>query len=386
MDFNDYFNPVSLEKPDERIFFKESLFCKRIKTHTANSPISDIDDVNVVIIGVPEERNAISSGSRLAPDVVREKLYQLVSIKGPLNIFDFGNLKLGNSINDTYFALRDAMSELIEKNIIPIVIGGSQDLTYGMFSAYEFLKRKVNLVTFDARIDLQNANNELKSDSYLSTILVRRDTLFNYVNIGQQIYFLDDKEIAFLDKTLSYPVRLGLVRGNMPAIEPILRDADLISLDVCSIKQNDAPGQSFPSPNGFYSEEICQLARYAGLGDRISSFGLFEINPKLDINNQTSHLIAQVIWYFLDGLANRQKETPAEEDKSFKKFIIHLDHEGRDVTFYKSMKTNRWWIEIPSLNKDRKNIIAACNYEDYQTTCEKEIPDIYWKLFQKINY
>ncbi|MBN1183306.1 MAG: formimidoylglutamase [Bacteroidales bacterium] len=386
MDFNDYLNPVSLEKPDERFFFRESLFCKKIKTHTPNNPITDIDDIHVAIIGIPEERNAISSGSRLAPDPIREKLYQLTSVKGALNIYDFGNLKTGNSINDTYFAIRDVVSELIEKNIVPVIIGGSQDLTYGMFLAYEFLKRKINLITFDARIDLQNATNEMKSDSYLSTILVKRDTLFNYTNIGQQIYFLDDNETAFLNKTLSYPVRLGHVRGNMPAIEPLLRDADLISLDVCSIKQNDAPGQSFPSPNGFYSEEICQLARYSGLSDRVSSFGIFEINPKNDINNQTAHLAAQIIWYFLDGLANRQKEVPADEDKNFKKFIIHLDHEGRDVTFFKSMKTNRWWIEIPSLKPNRQNIIAACNYDDYQTTCGKEIPDIYWKIFQKINY
>lgn len=386
MNFNDYFNPISLEKPDDRFFFKETLFCKKIKTHTPNTSVQNIKDISVAIIGVPEERNALFQGSRLSPDLIREKLYQLSSIKRNLLVYDFGNLKIGNSINDTYFALRDVISKLIELRIIPVIIGGSQDLTYGMFLAYEFCKMKTNLVTIDSRIDLQNSQNELKSDSYLSTILFKKETLFNYTNIGHQEYFLDDNEVEFLQKTSSFHIRLGAIRGNLPFIEPVLRDADLVSLDISAVKQTDAPGQSCPSPNGFYSEEICQLARYSGMSDKISSFGIFEINPKFDNNSQTVHLAAQIIWYFLDGLANRQKEFPLEKDKAFKKFIIHLGHENRDITFYKSMKTNRWWIEIPDIKEKDNSLIVACNHEDYEIACNKEVPDIYWKVFQKINY
>ena len=203
------------------------------------------------------------------------------------------------SINDTYYAVRDIVSELIELHVVPVIIGGSQDITYGMFQGYEYLKKKINFVTIDSRIDLQNAQNELKSDSYLSTILLKKDTLFNYTNIGHQMYFLDENELEFLHKTLSNHLRLGAVRGHLTSIEPILRYADLISLDISSVKQNEAPGQSMPSPNGFYNEEICQLAKYSGLSDRISAFGIFNINPKQDINEQTVHLGAQIIWYFL---------------------------------------------------------------------------------------
>ena len=39
----------------------------------------------------------------------------------------------GSSIEDTYFVVKSLVAELIKKRIIPVVIGGSQDLTYPMY-------------------------------------------------------------------------------------------------------------------------------------------------------------------------------------------------------------------------------------------------------------
>jgi arginase family enzyme len=51
---------------------------------------------------------------------------------GNASIADLGDIPEGNSVEDTYFAVKKLVSELIKKKILPIIIGGSQDLTYAL--------------------------------------------------------------------------------------------------------------------------------------------------------------------------------------------------------------------------------------------------------------
>ena len=169
-------------------------------------------------------------------------------------------------------------------------------------------------------------------------------------------------------------------------MEPVLRDATMISLDVCAIRQSDAPGHFSATPNGFYGEEICTLAMYAGLSERLSTLGIFEVNPHFDINDQTSHLSAQVIWYFIDGFAKKRSEYPHEKSREFREYIVHLNEIDQDLIFYKSTETNRWWIKTPALKlKPGYPEFISCSYEDYQKASNQEIPDRWWKAYQKFN-
>jgi formiminoglutamase len=55
-----------------------------------------------------------------------------------------GNIRAGHKVSDTYVALKLLVAELIKKNILPVIIGGGQDLTYPQFMAYEELEQKVD--------------------------------------------------------------------------------------------------------------------------------------------------------------------------------------------------------------------------------------------------
>ena len=90
------------------------------------------------------------------------------------------------------------------------------------------------------------------------------------------------------------------------------------------------------------------------MSDRVSSFGIFEINSEKDLNNQTSHLISQVIWYFLEGFSLRIGDFPSKKSisKNFKKYVVPLDQEDFQFIFYKSKLSGRWWISsITSIGK-----------------------------------
>jgi hypothetical protein len=157
--------------------------------------------------------------------------------------------------------------------------------------------------------------------------------------------------------------------------EPLLRDSDVAIFDISAVRQSDAPGTWSPSPNGFYGEEICLLSRYTGISDNLKVFGLFEVNPELDIRSQTTGLSAQILWFFLEGFAQKQHEAPDSDSATgrFIRYHVRVTDLDDDLVFVKSNLTDRWWIEL-RLEDDSSRYIA-CSHEDYLRANRNEVPD-----------
>jgi len=386
MDLNDYFNPVSLGKPPYSLLRNKAKFGRNITIHTPDIPITKQKQYDIALMGVEDDRNSENKGAAKAPDFIRSKLYQLLHPPKGLKIIDLGNLKIGPEVKDSYFGLRDVIIELLKQNIVPIVIGGSQDLTLGIAEAFEKLEKSINLVTIDSRIDLHSGSKSISSLNWLHQLFKKRSRfLFNYTNIGLQEYFTDPEDLLLIKNLYFGTYRLGTVRSNMVDVEPVLRDADIVSLDFGAVRQSDAPGNFHVSPNGFHGEEICQLAKYSGQGSRLAAFFIGEVNPEFDPLQATSHLAAQTIWYLIDGFSQRVIEKP-DESENFTKFIVSPDAFEHRLVFYKSENTGRWWLEIPVIKQNRESsYLISCSYDDYLQAGRQEIPDRWWKAFQKIN-
>jgi formiminoglutamase len=381
MDLNQYFEPVSLERNTDSIGFSDSMFGRSIRINTASNPIDEISNYQIAILGVNEDRNSANDGSSLAPDLIRKKLYELFRINDKLKIIDLGNLKRTSTAEDTYFGLRDVMIHLLNNQVTAIVLGGSQDVTGGIFMAYEQNFRKINVVTVDARIDMHHGS--FGSFTWNNPV-VSSAKIFRYTSMGHQQYLADPAHVAKLESKGFDVIRLGALRSNISMSEPFLRDAHLVSFDIAAVKQSDSPGTRYPSPNGLLAEDACQLSRYAGLSDLVSCFGIFEVNGKYDHNDQTVHLASQAVWYFIEGFAQRRKEKPAQNHSDFKVFMVNHSDMEHALTFYKSMNTGRWWMEIPDM-KTGEQILVACSQDEYQQACNHDIPEMWWKAFQRIN-
>lgn len=386
MNFSEFFEPINLNHGDLNNNYLNNSFVNAISLYNGQ----DLKEFNVALIGVGEERGSSSNaGTSQAPNHVRKYLYRLNKLGGSSKIIDFGNLKIGATLNDTYFALSSILEELIKLEIIPIVIGGGQDLTYSNFLAYKNLEQTVNLVSIDSNFDLGEPDTEISSTNFLTKIILHQPNfLFNYSNIGYQSYFVDKSEIELMNKLFFDVYRLGQVQKNIEDVEPIVRNADIISFDVSSIRQSESPGNANASPNGFYGEQACQIARYAGLSDKLTSIGFYEINPEFDNNGQTAHLVAQMIWYFLDGFNNRKKDFPVGSRKPYTKYRVNIQNGENELIFYKSDKSERWWMDVPYPShqkiKYERHLLVPCSYKDYQTACEDEMPDRWWQTFQKL--
>jgi len=359
---------------------------RKIKIHTEQDGIPDLDNINIVILGVLENRNDINFiGEDFNLNEIRKSLYSLFPGSWSTNIADLGDIQKGESIEDTYFALKETLSVLIQKRIIPIIIGGSQDLTYANYRAYDSLMPMVNVVNVDRAFDLGDSSKPIKNNSFVGKIIIDQPyNLFNYATVGYQTYFNSQEEIDLMERLHFESYRLGEVSNDITLVEPVMRDANIVSIDLGVLKAAEVSLRQKVSPNGLDGKEICAVSRYAGISNKVSSFGIYEYKPSTD-DEITSMLISQMIWYFIEGVNCRVQDDNFADDKSHQKFITLAD--SHELIFYKSVKTGRWWIEIPFLsnvnNKLKKHTLLPCTHQDYLDACNDKIPDRWFKAYYK---
>ncbi len=378
----DFLSPVSKEFSETIGELSSQHLGSKISTHTEDH-FPEIEKIQIALICVPENRGSIIAVDNIAAvQSFRNNLYKMFPGNWEMSIGDLGDLSSGDTVNDTYFELQRIVVALLKRKIVTIVVGGSQDLSYPIYRSYDSLEQMVNMVAIDSRFDFGRENDDLSSNSYLTRIVADEpNNLFNYTNIGYQTYYNSQEEIDLLDKLFFDGYRLGEICKNIELAEPVLRDADFVSLDLESIKSADSNNQVVFSPNGLDGKEICTLSRYAGISDRTSCMGIFNTAG----GSGEGVLMAQIIWYFLEGYHFRSNEYPFGAKENYLKYIVPF--EDQELIFYKSNRTDRWWMEVSSFsahsNKSNKTSLLPCSYDEYLTACNHELPERWWKFQRK---
>lgn len=392
MSLIDFFSPINSEEILTDVDLLNTQYGKVIDIYNHEFPA--LSDVRIAIVGVMDDRKAVhNKGCATAADAFRRQFYKLHQGNYQAKIADLGNIKRGHSVTDTYAALKTVTTELIKQNIVPVIIGGGQDLTYAQYLAYEELEQRVDLVVVDSSFDLQEDAldvSDTTSKSYLNKVMLHQPNyLFNFSNIGYQTYFVNQESLAVFEKLYFDVYRLGVFAGKIEKAEPILRNADMISFDMGAIRSSDAFANGNATPNGFYGEEACQICRYAGMSDKLTSIGFYEFNPEFDRNGQTATLLSQMIWYFIDGYYHRKNDYPLQPKSAYITYHTALKADDHEVVFVKSKKSDRWWMQVPYPNTKSVNEryhLVPCSYEDYQTAIDGDMPDLWWRTYQKLTF
>ena len=213
----------------------------------------EIEKGALVFVGVLENRNDVNYiGEQLCLDKIRKSFSELFPGNWNLPIVDIGDIYPGETVFDTYFALKKVVAALIKMGAIPIVLGGSHDLTYAMYRAYDDLDQMVNLVCVDAKFDLKDPSEGVKNNNYMNSVIVEEpNNLINFSNIGFQTYYNSQEEIDLLDRLYFETYRLGEISTNLGLVEPITRDADIVSFDLTSIQASEiGKGEVYSSLEG----------------------------------------------------------------------------------------------------------------------------------------
>jgi len=225
-----------------------------------------------------------------------------------------------------------------------------------------------------------------KAENSILQYILKDKSALDFAHIAYQTYRYDISILNTLMAKNFEELRLGILRKDISLTEPLLRSKENIFIDLQSVRFGDLPDNTALSPNGLYAEEICQIARYIGMAQKLKTVFIYGYPSKSKSITPSSRLLSEIIWHINEALSSNISENPeySEKDDSFMRKIVSMGDDGQEIIFITSMVTGRWWLEIPEI-KTGKNHHIACSNADYLSACSGEIPLRWLYLFQKIN-
>ena len=344
-----------------------------------------LENYRVAILGVEDFRGYIKNkGTEKGPDEVRKQLYQCSAFTNGMQLLDLGNIKAGATYVDTLVALVETLHELFKHNIITVIIGGDAALASAQFKANEIFENQITVAQIASKVVWENSDMDIHKtylkDFFLSSYLKK------YNLVGYQSYFMQEKQLSFLSSKNYDVLRVGKIREHVFEAEPFLREAAMVTYNINAIRYSDAPAQPDASPNGLFGDEACAMARYAGMSDTLMSMGIYDFNPDLDKSNITAKQLAQMVWYFMEGVTLRRNDYPIVSENDFNTYMVQIEDAENDFIFLKSKKSDRWWMKIMYDKLDKqKHVLIPCTYKDYLTALNNEIPERWMREWMRLS-
>lgn len=336
----------------------------------------DVDAADLIIVGCSEARGAgVPKRDDDGINAVRAHFYNLYHWHAEVKIADIGNVKSGASLEDTYAALQQILSELSALNKKVVVIGGSHDIMMAQYNVFAAQQKLVEAVCIDAILDM-NVDSRMPAENFLMQMFTQEPNyLKHYNHIGFQSYFVHPSMLETIDKLRFDCYRVGVVKEHMETMEPVVRNANIIGFDITAIQNSHAPANRI-TPNGFNGEEACMLMQYAGMSSIAGSIGIYGYNYRQDISDLTAKQISHMLWYLMDGIQKGKNEAPLEQREYFNEFrLMFADFE---TMFLQSKKTQRWWMQLPD------KTFVACSGKDYVTALNNDIPERWLRAAERL--
>ncbi len=270
---------------------------------------------------------------------IKKNLYQFNSTpSSSLRLVDCGTLNQKNT--ESFLPV---FKEVIESGAVILLLG----------TPVSFMKYQVAGVRMTTIIRESNLDDDIHLRSEFAK------PLFQY--IGTQRHLISESH-----QNIEGHLRLSDLREDIGLAEPCIRDSEAMIFNCDSLSASEAGYMTGMSSSGLSIMEACQLFRYAGATQSLSSVGIYGYNAGSDMTGLTANAIAQMIWYLLEGSTLR--EDP--EKSLLTKYMVQSKDSDHTLLFYKSEISGRWWIENKSGNK------VPCSYQDYRKACEEDYSPI----------
>lgn len=327
---------------------------KTEKWQLGNLISNEIKENGIVLVFCSDYRG-IENGDAEILDFrkVRKELYRLSKLDFDIPVCDLGDLISGKSHQDSHYVLQEILSMCHYKNAIPVIIGGSNDLSFSLFSALNFHHKNLNYTQISNIISLSNEGEEITEKNFLSKILSSKSfSIKNYHHLGYQKHLNETDSVKLMKEVEFEVIRLAEMMNSTERTEPFFRKADLVTLN-CDAVESLGDGFSVnPQVNGLNKREICGYMKEIGLSENLKSVGIFNFNANSEsfLNHQ---LLAQMIWYLIEGI-NIQNSHPKE--RSYETFWMMIDEDN--YAFQRDIFTNLWYF-----GEDEKNLIPCSRLE-----------------------
>jgi hypothetical protein len=359
-----FFSYILCEGMDlQDIFIKpEKIRCEHWQL--GNTISNEVQESGVVLIFCSDERG--SGGSAEVKDFsrLRKEFYALSAFDFEVPICDLGELISGKTQADTRYVLEEILTFCYNKNAVPVVIGGSVDLSYALFSALNFHQKGINYAHISNVASLSNEGEEILEANYLHKILTKKEaSLRNFHLLGYQRH-LNEIALLKLMKEVDFDVlRLADMMNTTEKAEPFFRRADMVTLNCDAVESFSEAFSTNPQVNGLNRREICTYMKEIGLSENLKTVGVFNFNIHSEsvLNHQ---LMAQMLWYLIEGI-NIQRTHPKE--RSYDTFVVLIDN--REFNFKRDTFSGLWYF---AKGNDVKKWIP-CSREDYENAKRGEL-------------
>ena len=288
---------------------------------------------------------------------VRKELYRLSKLDFDIPICDLGDLISGKNHSDTHYILQEVLSMCHYKNAVPVVIGGSNDLAFSLFSALNFHQKNINYTQISNLITLSNEGEELTEKNFLSKILGSKTfSIKNYHHLGYQKHLNEMDSVKLMKEVEFDVIRLAELMNSTEKTEPFFRQADLVTLNCDSVESMGDGFSVNPQVNGLNKREICAYMKEIGLSQKLKSVGLFNYNAGSEYFSNPQ-LLAQMIWHLIEGI-NIQKSHPTE--KSYETYWLMIDE--NKYAFQRETFSNLWYFGAD----EKEEHLIPCSLSDYE--------------------
>ncbi len=369
----DFLEPVNLSILSDDEGFRASQIGSKITIYDETFP--DLEQADVIIAGCGEYRGGgMASQNFDVANAVRKHFYSLFHWHKNISIADIGNIRIGKKINDSRSAIENVLADLSRKGRKLVLIGGSHDNTIAQSNAFKKLNRLHQIITIDAKIDLDKDSPRFDDNYLLDLFMQSPNFIKHYNHIGFQSYFVHPEMLETIDKLRFDCFRVGIVKEDMEEMEPIFRDSEMLSLDISAFANAYAPANTL-TPNGFNGEEMCTLLKFAGLSHTMETIGIYGYDYNKDKEELTAKQLSHCLWYLLDGVYKARQEATFDDNEHFNEY--HLAFTEVQTVFLQSKKTGRWWMKLPN------DTYIACSYNDYHLASQNEIPERWLRAIER---
>lgn len=313
------------------------------KVRTENWQIGDkitneIKEDSIVLLFLSDYRGANGDADSQEFTQIRREFYKLSQLDFDIPIVDLGDLVSGKTPQDSHYILQEVLSACHFKHAIPIVIGGSNDFAFSLFSALSFHQKDINYTQISNVVSLKQ-DEEIHESNFLSKILGSKNfSIKNYHHLGYQKHLNESDSVKLIKEVQFDIIRLAEMMNSTEKTEPYFRKADLVTINCDAVESFNEAFSINPQVNGLNKREVCAYMKEIGLGEKLKSVGIFNYNIYSD--SQLNHqLLAQMLWYLIEGI-NIQRSHPKE--KSFETFFVLIKDE--QYAFKRDVFSNLWYF------------------------------------------
>lgn len=282
---------------------------------------SDYAASEIVILGCPQDegvrRNNGRSGAEFAPQAIREQFYKLTPFNIRKRVFDLGDTKICATLEDTHDTHAAVVGQILRDGKRLIVLGGGNDISYpdGVAMAEVFGRENWIGINVDSHLDVRISEQRNSGTPYRQLLEEGHLVPGQFFEVGYQTHFCSPVYFEYIRQLGVQRISLELLRSRSESdIElkemiknKFIKHSDALSVffgfDLDVVRSADAPGTSAPSPLGLRAGEFIQLVKYAASLANTKVIEFSEVNPKFDVDNSTTRLVAIAMHRFCSGVS-----------------------------------------------------------------------------------